>query len=106
MYLTKSTKKIISKRYYEKNKKEIYLRKKERRQKLKKEAVKLLGNKCRKCGYDKCIAALEFHHNIGEKENVIAKLIKNPSKQKVLKEIKKCILLCANCHRETHHKGL
>ena len=29
---------------------------------LKKELVKLSGSKCSKCGYDKCLRALQFHH--------------------------------------------
>ena len=33
-----------------------------RRKKLKQQAVKYLGGKCICCGYNKCIAALEFHH--------------------------------------------
>ncbi len=55
--------------------------------------------------YNKYVGALDFHH-IGEKEGHINTFLKNESRQKVLKEVKKCILLCANCHREIHHKGL
>lgn len=32
------------------------------RQKRKQELVYIMGGKCVLCGYDKCIAALEFHH--------------------------------------------
>ena len=34
----------------------------EARQKRKRELVYIMGGKCVLCGYDKCIAALEFHH--------------------------------------------
>ncbi len=94
--------KVIDKKYYDKNKKDIYRRKKERRNKISKELKMMLGGKCSKCGYNKCLSALDFHHNQGEKEGHLSDLIKNFSKQKSLKEIKKCILLCANCHREIH----
>lgn len=96
---------IIEKRYYEKNKKRIYKRKMKRRKMLKEEGVKILGGKCKNCGYNKCFAALEFHHNKGNKEGNIQSYIHKESRQKLLKEVKKCILLCANCHRETHNKG-
>lgn len=33
------------------------------RRSMKIQAVKLLGGKCSICGYNKCIDALEFHHN-------------------------------------------
>jgi predicted HNH restriction endonuclease len=62
----------------------------------------LLGGKCSICGYNRCLNALEFHHNKGKKEEVLSVLIRDFSKQKSLKEIRKCILLCANCHRELH----
>jgi hypothetical protein len=29
---------------------------------MKKQAVKMKGGKCSICGYDKCIDALQFHH--------------------------------------------
>lgn len=78
--------------------------KKLRWEKIKKEAVKLLG-KCERCGYNNCMAAFDFHHERGIKEENVQFFIENGSRQKTLKEIKKCILLCANCHREIHFLG-
>jgi len=102
----KQPRQIIDKRYYEKNKNEIYKRKRERINSRREELKKLLGGKCKVCGYNKCLSALEFHHNSGKKEAHVSRLIMDFSKQKSLKEIEKCILLCANCHRELHNKGL
>jgi len=66
------------------------------------EAIKLFGGKCCKCGYCKNYTALEFHHiNPKEKDFVWTKLRELPW-VKIIKELKKCTLLCANCHRETH----
>lgn len=61
--------------------------------------------KCQKCGYDKCSEALEFHHiNPKEKDGEIARMISNNySLDKVKDEMKKCIILCSNCHREFHY---
>jgi predicted HNH restriction endonuclease len=101
----RQSKKIIDKRYYEKNKEEIYQRKMDRRKRLKEEIVRVSGGKCKICGYCRCISALDFHHSLENKEGNITTLIKNGSRQKVLKEAKKCMLLCANCHRELHFKG-
>ena len=97
---------VIEKRYYHKNREKIYIRKKERLTKMREELKNMLGGKCSKCGYDKCLSALDFHHISKEKEGNISYFIKDFSKEKSLKEIKKCILLCANCHRELHHGGL
>ena len=63
--------------------------------------VTLAGGKCIKCGYSKSIAALQFHHiNPDEKECRVT----GGSLEAALKEIKKCILLCANCHFELHEE--
>lgn len=73
-----------------------------RRKKLKQLAVEYKGTKCEKCGYDKCIQALEFHHYDGDKEfGIGSKGI--TSWEKIKKELQKCMLLCANCHREIHY---
>ena len=77
---------------------------KKRRSKLKEELVKYKGGKCQICGYDKCIEALEFHHlNNDEKDFTISSYL-NLSIDKLKSEVDKCILVCANCHREIHHK--
>lgn len=71
---------------------------------FKKKAIKYKGNHCQKCGYDKNIAALEFHHsNPQEKEINPAKLYSKPWEY-AKSELNKCTLLCANCHREEHYK--
>ena len=58
---------------------------------------------CALCGYNTCVAALDFHH-VGSKLFYITREgIKNKSNQEIADEIAKCILLCANCHREVHH---
>jgi hypothetical protein len=97
--------KVIEQRYYLKNKEKLYEKKRNRINKRREELKKMSGGKCKICGYNKCLSALEFHHNSGEKEGHVSKLIMDFSMQKSLKEIKKCILLCANCHRELHSRG-
>lgn len=64
----------------------------------------LKGGSCVKCGYNKCIAALEFHHrDPTQKEFQISKRW-SMTDEAVKKEIDKCDLLCANCHREVHYE--
>ena len=62
-----------------------------------------LSKGCKVCGYNKCAAALDFHHPNDDKEFTIASnLWKN--KEVVLEEIEKCEILCKNCHAELHEK--
>ena len=72
----------------------------QKRQNLLRVARELLGNKCSICGYNKCNAALEFHHTTKDKEFNIAGA--RFGWKKLKDEINKCILLCSNCHREHH----
>lgn len=65
----------------------------------KEKAVKMMGGKCLKCGYNKCIDALDFDHLRDKKFN-LSNMIRTNSWEAVLEELKKCQLLCANCHRE------
>ncbi len=58
---------------------------------------------CSICGYSKCMAALEFHHvNPSEKLFEISRAHSGFSLKEILEELKKCILVCANCHAEIH----
>lgn len=72
--------------------------------KRKQKAIDFLGGKCMRCGYKKSMVALTFHHrNPKEKEFEIG-LIKDHTWNKILKELKKCDLLCFNCHMVLHEK--
>lgn len=72
--------------------------------KQKQKAVDYKGGKCSICGYHKCFAALEFHHiNPGEKEISISSKWCSLKWGTIQRELDKCILVCANCHREIHH---
>lgn len=78
----------------------------ERTKFLKIKAVERLGGKCQKCGYNKNMSALDFHH-VREKADKVTRLIHTLSSWKKIKEeVDKCILLCANCHREEHFPNI
>jgi hypothetical protein len=60
--------------------------------------------KCAHCGFNH-IAALDFHHeDPSTKEGNAHRFISNGQFARAWEEIKKCIVLCANCHRIHHHK--
>jgi 5-methylcytosine-specific restriction endonuclease McrA len=67
---------------------------------LKLTAIKWMGGECVVCGYSSCARALHFHHiNPHEKKNDISSL---SCWYDIENELKKCVLLCANCHAEVH----
>ena len=65
--------------------------------------IKVFGGKCCLCGFNAYQEALEFHHvDPEEKEFGITTDTATRSLEKQLQELKKCILVCANCHRGIH----
>ena len=75
-----------------------------RRKKLREMAVQYGGGKCVLCGYDRCSDALEFHHkDSSQKEFGVSQEGLTRSWERVKNEIDKCVLICANCHRELHN---
>ena len=80
-----------------------YTKQKQRGWERKKKFVNLLGGKCSKCGYCKNLSALEFHHQYDKNIKLDIRAMSNNKEEKLAEEIKKCILLCAICHRELHH---
>lgn len=66
--------------------------------------VKLRGGKCESCGYNKNIAALDFHHVDAKKKKfrLDGRNLSNRTMYSIMQEFSNCSLLCANCHREEH----
>lgn len=88
-----------------KNKEDLYKAQIFRWRRIKDKAVEYKGGCCCKCGYNKHSAALEFHHiNPEEKEFTWTKL-RLKSWDKIIKELDKCVLVCANCHNIEHSKS-
>jgi hypothetical protein len=83
-----------------------YIKQQERGLKRKILLLNKSGNKCSKCGYNKCTASLSFHHtNPKEKSfGLDLRALSNRTWSKIEAEFKKCELLCLNCHAELHYK--
>lgn len=65
--------------------------------------IKVFNSKCCICGFDKWQSALEFHHvNPENKEFGLTVNTTTKALEKQLTEARKCILVCANCHRGIH----
>lgn len=99
----RSCKKKIDARHYEENKKAQQNRNKINRDKFKDEISeykKSLG--CKFCNEnDSC--CLDFHHIDSDlKEDNVSTMRGKIGKEKVWEEIKKCVVVCANCHRKLH----
>lgn len=60
---------------------------------------------CCQCN-EKETVCLEFHHSdpLLKEQNVIRMVARGP--KSVVKELKKCVVVCANCHRKIHAYGI
>ncbi len=68
--------------------------------------IKMLGEvKCSRCGYDKNLACLSFHHkNPNDREfSLDQRICSMYSMKRLITEAKKCEVLCMNCHTEHHN---
>lgn len=73
------------------------------RRQVKKWGLEYKGAICSRCGYNKCVEALEFHHkDMSDKEFNISDRNLILDWPKIKAELDKCDVVCANCHREIH----
>jgi len=99
----KACHKINNKKYYENNRDRIKEQQRERH-KLYSEPGKIVvrtileGNYCVDCKTTDW-RVLEFDHVRGEKLGNICQLMYLPDLDKLIEEIKKCDIVCANCHK-------
>lgn len=96
-----------TKEHYRQNKSNTSFRQYLRSVARKLELIEYKGGKCEICGYNKNIAALEFHHIDSSTKcfNIDGRLLANKKMDELIEEVNKCMLLCSNCHKEVHHEN-
>lgn len=67
---------------------------------LKERAIIHMGGCCQICGYDKCPQAMAFHHEDPQEKSFEISSLQNWAR--IVQELRKCILVCCNCHAEIH----
>lgn len=107
-YVTKNGHKIL----HRKCKKCMYLVRHKRRREITKFINDYKATRsCKICGYSAkthknfCVQALEFHHPQANKDFSIGNASsKGYGNNKILSEMKKCVLVCSRCHTEIHNQ--
>ena len=101
-YIDIAKRRAAEKRYYQKHK-QLYIDKNNRRKKeLANFVISLKQKPCMDCGIIYPYYVIDFDHR--DKDKKIASVnrmtsVHMYSKTKILEEIEKCDLVCANCHR-------
>ncbi len=94
-------KKYLSSEQYKKNKNQKTV---DWRRRVKLKGIQLMGGKCQGCGLVDHPCVYDFHHkNPSQKDFAISSSGNCRSWDRIKAELKKCILLCSNCHRKEHH---
>lgn len=92
---------MTDKRVYADRKEYLIAAVAKRRRTLKQKAVEYKGGRCVCCGYDNHVGVLDFHHlDPSTKSFGIGAKGYTRSWERIVQELDKCILVCANCHRE------
>lgn len=78
----------------------------QRRHERKQRAIEYKGGVCEYCKGRFHSAAFDFHHLDPNEKDKDPGLMMSMSDENLFKELDKCILLCANCHRVHHFKEL
>jgi len=71
-----------------------------RLQKVKRLLVEEAGGRCAVCGYDRCVVNLHFHHVHPDEKSFALSVASGKSLADYRRELRKCVLVCANCHGE------
>lgn len=72
----------------------------------KKKIIEMKGGGCQKCGYNKCLRVLTFHHRDPATKSfcLTSREIGGFSWKSIIEEVEKCDLLCYNCHMEIEYE--
>ena len=71
------------------------------RRRRKEALVQAAGGRCQLCGYDRYVGALQFHHlDPAAKQFAVSQTGVTRSFERAMAEVRKCVLLCGNCHAE------
>lgn len=95
-----------NKKYHEENKVRVSKRKKANREAKQLILLEMFDFKCNDCGEEEHeLGFFDFHHiNPKNKEASISQMLSSAKMDRVLEEVKKCVMLCPSCHRRRHMK--
>ena len=74
----------------------------QRKREIKLRAIEYLGGCCHRCGYKGVPAVYDFHHKDQSQKEFSWGEKRTSNWERLKPELDKCLLLCANCHREVH----
>lgn len=109
-YADREDQRAYGREHYKQNKDLYKERAKESNKKARAKRVRLIrelkeSTPCTDCGVSYPYWVMDFDH-LEDKEANIGRLASNGSMKKLVAEIEKCEIVCANCHRDRTHARL
>ncbi len=100
-YKNKEDQLECQRKWYERNKNKVKNNSIKRKREIRRWLTGYKSNlKCEKCP-ESDSRCLDFHHIKGKKEKCVSIMVRDGySIRRISEEIKKCKVLCANCHRK------
>ena len=105
-YKNKDDMKAAKRRYYDKNKALCLSKSKQARFEREQAAIKAKDKPCTDCGERYPYYVMQFDHINNDKIAEVSHLIRTAGIKRVLAEIEKCEVVCANCHAKRTYQRL
>jgi len=102
-YKDKDLKRASARRHYARNREKVIEKNNATRRELRRQWQQFKQSLACMICEEKHPATLDFHHIIPG-EDKIYRLVASGAIKKAFKEIEKCLVLCANCHRKLHYR--
>ena len=101
-YRNKEIQLAYQRKHYRKHRQQVISKVAERKKKMRRWFQNYKrGLECNRCGFGNS-AALDFHH-LSDKEAELSQVSDlGWGRERIMKEVAKCEVLCANCHRIEH----
>ena len=99
MYRDRERQRAAERRWYAANKAKVAAKKDRKRQRLREIVRAAKTVPCADCGVTYPYYVMDFDHVSGDKEMIVSKLVNFGATGRLMEEIAKCEVVCANCHR-------
>ena len=100
MYRDPERQREAERRWYHANKATVAAKKDRKRKRLREIVREAKSRPCADCGQTYPYYVMDLDHTGEDKSMIVSKLVNFGATQRLLDEIAKCEVVCANCHRE------
>ena len=100
MYRDREAQRAAERRWYAANKETVAAKKDRKRRRLRELVRAAKDRPCADCGVRYPFYVMDLDHLGDDKDMIVSKLVNFGATQRVLDEIAKCEVVCANCHRQ------